>query len=53
MKKLYERLLDWLIDPLRGQRPDAILLPPHVANLKLDPQLLMLHLIKTTNGTGR
>jgi hypothetical protein len=53
MKKLYERLIDWLIDRMRAPWPDAIPLPAHVANLKLDPQRLLLHLIKTTHGTGR
>ena len=53
MKKLYERILDWLVNRLRGPWPDAKPLPPHVANLWLDPQLLMLHLVKTTNGPGR
>jgi hypothetical protein len=53
MKKLYERTLEHLINRLRGPWPDAKPLPPHVANLQLDPQLLMLHLVKTTNGTGR
>ena len=53
MKKLYERLLDRIVERLRGPWPDAVPLPPHVANLKLDPQLILLHLIKTTNGTGR
>ena len=53
MKKLYERTLEHLINRLRGPWPDAKPLPPHVANLRLDPQLLMLHLVKTTHGTGR
>jgi hypothetical protein len=53
MKKLYERILDRLVNQLRGPWPDAIPLPPHVAALRLDPQLLMLHLVKTTHGTGR
>jgi hypothetical protein len=53
MKKLYERALGWLINRLRGPWPDAKPLPAHIANLQLDPQLLMLHLIRTTNGTGR
>ena len=52
MKKL-ERLLDRIAERLRGPWPDAIPLPPHVAALRLDPQRLLLHLIKTTNGTGR
>ncbi len=53
MKKLYERLLDRLVERLRGPWPDAIPLPPHVANLKLNPELLLVHLVKTTHGTGR
>jgi len=53
MKKLYERFLEYLINRLRGPWPNAIPLPPHVANLKLNPELLLVHLIKTTNGTGR
>ena len=53
MKKLYERLLDRIIERLRGPWPDAVPLPPHVAAMKLDPQLILLHLVKTTNGTGR
>jgi len=53
MKKLYERLLERLVDRLRGPWPEAIPLPAHVANLKLDPQRLLVHLIKTTHGTGR
>jgi hypothetical protein len=53
MKKLYERILEHLINRLRGPWPDAVPLPPHVANLRLDPQLLLLHLVKTTNGPGR
>ena len=53
MKKLYERLLDRIAERLRGPWPDAVPLPPHVANLKLNPELLLVHLIKTTNGTGR
>jgi len=53
MIKLYERILEHLINQLRGPWPDAIPLPPHVANLRLDPQLILLHLVKTTNGTGR
>ena len=51
--KLYERFLEYLINRLRGPWPDAIPLPPHVANLKLNPELLLIHLIKTTHGTGR
>ena len=51
--KLYERLLDRIAERLRGPWPNAIPLPPHVANLKLNPELLLVHLIKTTNGTGR
>jgi hypothetical protein len=50
--KLYERLLDRIAERLRGPWPNAIPLPPHVANLKLNPELLLVHLIKTTNGTG-
>jgi hypothetical protein len=53
MKKLYERLLDRIAERLRGPWPDAIPLPAHVADLKLNPELLLVHLIKTTNGTGR
>jgi len=53
MKKLYERLLYRLGERLRGPWPDAVPLPPHVANLKLNPELLLIHLIKTTNETGR
>ena len=53
MKKLYERLLDRLGERLRGPWPEAIPLPAHVAALRLDPQRLLLHLIKTTHGTGR
>jgi hypothetical protein len=53
MKKLYERLLDRIAERLRGPWPDAIPLPAHVADLRLDPQRLLLHLIKTTHGTGR
>jgi hypothetical protein len=53
MKKLYERFLEYLINRLRGPWPDAKPLPKHVANLKLNPELLLIHLIKTTNGTGR
>jgi len=53
MKKLYERFLEYLINRLRGPWLDAVPLPPHVANLKLNPELLLVHLIKTTNGTGR
>jgi len=53
MKKLYERFLEYLINWLSGPWPDAVPLPPHVANLKLNPELLLVHLIKTTNGTGR
>ena len=52
MKKL-ERLLDRIAERLRGPWPEAIPLPAHVANLKLNPELLLLHLIKTTHGTGR
>jgi len=51
--KLYERLLDWLGERLRGPWPDAIPLPAHVADLQLDPALLLVHLVKTTHGTGR
>ena len=51
--KLYERFLEYLINRLRGPWPDAIPLPAHVADLRLDPQRLLLHLIKTTHGTGR
>jgi hypothetical protein len=53
MKKLHERVLDRIAERLRGPWPDAIPLPAHVANLKLNPELLLVHLIKTTNGTGR
>lgn len=53
MIKLYERILERLVTRLRGPWPDAVPLPKHVVALKLDPQLLMLHLVKTTNGTGR
>ena len=53
MKKLYERILEHLINRLRGPWPDAVPLPPHVANLQLDARLLLLHLVKTTNGPGR
>lgn len=53
MKKLYERLLERLINRLRGPWPDAVPLPPHVANMKLNSELLLIHLIKTTHGTGR
>lgn len=53
MIKLYERILEHLINRLRGPWPDAIPLPPYVAALKLDPQLILLHLVKNTNGTGR
>ena len=53
MENPYKIFLNWLIHQLRGPWPDAVPLPPHVAALKLDPQLLLLHLVKTTNGTGR
>ena len=53
MKELYKRFLEYLINRLRGPWPDAVPLPPHVANLQLDAKLLLLHLVKTTNGTGR
>ena len=51
--KIIERILERLINRLRGPWPDAVPLPAHVANLKLDPQLILLHLVKTTNGPGR
>ena len=51
--KIIERILEHLINRLRGPWPDAIPLPQHVADLKLDPKRLLLHLIKTTHGTGR
>jgi hypothetical protein len=53
MIKLFERILERLGTQLRGPWPDAVPLPPHVAALRLDPQLLLLHLVKTTNGPGR
>lgn len=53
MKKMRDVFSEWLGNHLRGLWPDAKPLPAHVANLKLDPELLLIHLIKTTNGTGR
>ena len=46
-------LLDHLKLWLRPEYQNAKPLPPHVANLALCPRLIMLHMQKTTDVTGR
>jgi len=46
---LLDRFKLWL----RPEYPNAKPLPPHVANLVLCPRLIMQHMHKTTDVTGR
>ena len=46
---LLERFKLWL----QPEYPNAKPLPPHVANLALCPCLIMFHMHKTTDVTGR
>jgi hypothetical protein len=43
--KIIERIQTWFDNLIVGPWPDAVPLPPHVANLKLDPNLLLIHMM--------
>ena len=43
--KIIERIQTWFDNYIVGPWPDAVPLPPHVANLKLDPNLLLIHMM--------
>jgi len=42
--KIIERLQTWFENFILPTWPDAVPLPPHVANLKLDAELLLIHM---------
>lgn len=42
--KIIERFKTWFENFILPTWPDAVPLPPHVANLKLDAELLFIHM---------